>query len=280
MFFRSLLESLFKAYKEHAKYKGFHIAKKSTRNGRNGDGRYQTISCDKGRKTYYEKSSKRTNYVARLSAVLRSNGKWQVTKVQTNHNHDLDPSMFRLMVGHMNLNPEVRRNLEANDIAGISDSRLSNVICVHPRSKAAYKEFSDVISFDTTYLVNLYKMPFTTFVGINHHGQSILLGCALILHEDVDTFKWLFTCWLLAIGDVHPKTIMTDQCKSIKKAISEVMLNSVHRFCLWHKFQRSFADYVIVVHEFKVVICDSLTFEMFDNNWHGFMERHGLHEIE
>ncbi|XP_073121771.1 protein FAR1-RELATED SEQUENCE 5-like [Henckelia pumila] len=60
------------------------------------------------------------------------------------------------------------------------ECRLCNVLWIHPRSKAAYEEFRDVVSFDTTYLVNKYKMPFATFVGINHHGQSILLGCALV----------------------------------------------------------------------------------------------------
>ncbi|XP_031258569.1 protein FAR-RED IMPAIRED RESPONSE 1-like [Pistacia vera] len=123
------------------KYKGFAIVKKSACKGRNGDRKYQTISCDKGRKTYYENSSKRINCIARLSMVLRSNGKWQVTKVQTNHNHDLDPSICRLMARHKNLNLEVRRNLEANDIAGIRPCKsirlleiqfggLENLICL------------------------------------------------------------------------------------------------------------------------------------------------------
>lgn len=51
-----------------------------------------------------------------------------------------------------------------------------------------YKEFGDIITFDTTYLTNRYDMPFTTFVGVNHHGQSMLLGCGLIFNEDTETF--------------------------------------------------------------------------------------------
>ncbi|KAL8556218.1 hypothetical protein ACS0TY_003859 [Phlomoides rotata] len=34
------------------------------------------------------------------------------------------------------------------------DGRLHNVLWIHPRSKAAYEDFHDVVSFDTTYLVN------------------------------------------------------------------------------------------------------------------------------
>lgn len=39
-----------------------------------------------------------------------------------------------------------------------------------------YESFGDVVTFDTTYLPNKYGMPFARFVGVNHHGQSILLG--------------------------------------------------------------------------------------------------------
>ena len=35
-------------------------------------------------------------------------------------------------------------------------------------------------------------MSFAPFIGVNHHDQSILLGCELISHEDTETFKWLF----------------------------------------------------------------------------------------
>ena len=48
------------------------------------------------------------------------------------------------------------------------------------------------MAFDTTYLTNKYDMPFAPFVGVNHHGQSILLGCGLVSNEDTITFVWLF----------------------------------------------------------------------------------------
>ena len=72
------------------------------------------------------------------------------------------------------------------------EDRLKNVFWADARSRAAYKYFGDVITFDTTYLTNKYDMPFAPFVGVNHHGQSILLGCGLISREDTETFTWLF----------------------------------------------------------------------------------------
>ena len=72
------------------------------------------------------------------------------------------------------------------------ESRLKNVFWADPRSRATYKDFRDVVTFDTTYLINKYDMSFAPFVGVNHHGHSILLGCGLISHEDTKTFMWLF----------------------------------------------------------------------------------------
>ena len=68
------------------------------------------------------------------------------------------------------------------------ESRLRNVFWADARSRAVYDSFHDVVSFDTTYLTNKYDMPFACLVGVNHHGQSVLLGCALLSYEDTETF--------------------------------------------------------------------------------------------
>ena len=72
------------------------------------------------------------------------------------------------------------------------ESRLRNVFWANARCRAAYEYFGEVITFDTAYLTNKYDMAFTPFVGVNHHGQSMLLGCALLSNEDTETFTWLF----------------------------------------------------------------------------------------
>ncbi|XP_022891760.1 protein FAR1-RELATED SEQUENCE 8-like [Olea europaea var. sylvestris] len=72
------------------------------------------------------------------------------------------------------------------------DSWLKNVFWANNRCRQAYEEFRDVVTFDTTYLTNKYDMPFALFVGVNHHGQSTLLGCGLVSNEDANIFVWLF----------------------------------------------------------------------------------------
>ncbi|KAK1552597.1 hypothetical protein Q3G72_019802 [Acer saccharum] len=104
------------------------------------------------------------------------------------------------------------------------DGRLKNVFWADPRSRAAYQYFGDVVTFDTTYLTNRYGMPFAPFVGVNHHGQSILLGAGLISNEDTETFVWLFQTWLQCVDGIAPKAIITDQDRAMKNAQPVVML--------------------------------------------------------
>uniref|UniRef100_A0A2N9HSV9 Uncharacterized protein n=1 Tax=Fagus sylvatica TaxID=28930 RepID=A0A2N9HSV9_FAGSY len=80
--------------------------------------------------------------------------------------------------------------------------RVRNVFWVDARSRAAYESFNDVITFDTTYLTNKYDMPFAPFIGINHHGESIILGCGLLSSEDTDSFVWVKLAGLEAYQDI------------------------------------------------------------------------------
>ncbi|XP_022883581.1 protein FAR1-RELATED SEQUENCE 5-like [Olea europaea var. sylvestris] len=68
------------------------------------------------------------------------------------------------------------------------DSRLKNVFWANNRCRESYKEFGDVVTFDTTYLTKRYDMPFAPFVGVNQHGQSALFNCSLVCNENTDTF--------------------------------------------------------------------------------------------
>ncbi|XP_042950298.1 protein FAR-RED IMPAIRED RESPONSE 1-like [Carya illinoinensis] len=102
------------------------------------------------------------------------------------------------------------------------DGRLKNVFWADPRSRTAYQYFSDVVTFDTTYLTNRYGMLFASFVGVNHYGQSILLRAGLISSQDTETFVWLFQIWLQCMDGITPKAIIIDQDRTMKNAIAIV----------------------------------------------------------
>ena len=161
-------------------------------------------------------------------------------------------------------------------------NRLRNVFWADQRSRAAYKYFGDVITFDTIYLTNKYDMPFTPFVGVNHHGQSILLGCRLISHEDTETFTWLFKSWLLCMSNSPPIGIITEQDKAMQKVIANVFPTTRHQCCLWHKMKKvpeklgAFKERECIISSLLSTVYDSLSSNVFDEVWHDMMMVYNL----
>ena len=98
----------------------------------------------------------------------------------------------------------------------LSDDRYPrNIFWADGRSRDAYTKFRDVVVFDVTYMTNKFKMPFAPFTGVNHHGQSILFGGALLENEKEETFEWLFEHFLKCMFNKYPKAIITDQDKAM-----------------------------------------------------------------
>ncbi|KAF8395643.1 hypothetical protein HHK36_019593 [Tetracentron sinense] len=166
------------------------------------------------------------------------------------------------------------------------DERLKNVFWIDAKSRASGGYFGDVITFDTTYLTNRYNMAFAPFVGVNHHGQSTLLGCGLILHETKESFTWLFKAWLAAMRECHPKAIITDQCKAIEGAIAEIFPRTRHRLCLWHIMRKlseklgGLSQYHAVKKALENAVYDSLKIETFETSWMSMIKEYDLAENE
>ncbi|MCL7047143.1 hypothetical protein MKW94_017882 [Papaver nudicaule] len=119
------------------------------------------------------------------------------------------------------------------------ENQVTNLFWADARSIMDYNYFGDVVIFDTTYRTNMHGWPFAPFVGINHHKQTVLFGGALILDESTESFIWLFETWMKTMSGRKPKTILTDHCATITKAISIVMTDTHHRFCLWNIFKNA-----------------------------------------
>ncbi|XP_009623109.2 protein FAR1-RELATED SEQUENCE 5-like [Nicotiana tomentosiformis] len=163
-----------------------------------------------------------------------------------------------------------------------SFGRFRNVVWVHSHYKVAYEEFHDVICLDTTYPVNRYNMPFDSFVGVNQHRQSILLGCAFMSGEDITSYKMVISTWLGDLNNVHPLDIMTDQCDSIKSAINALMPNTVYRYCIWHIFAKlpmklsGVLDGKIAKAEFKALVLDRINVAEFERRWNDYIAKYNL----
>ncbi|CAH9107260.1 unnamed protein product [Cuscuta europaea] len=159
------------------------------------------------------------------------------------------------------------------------EPRLRNVFWADNRCRYAYKDFGDVITFDTTYLTNRYDMPFAPFVGVNHHGQSMLLGCGLISNEDTQTFVWIFKAWLDCMHGCAPKGIITDQDHAMQNAIQIVFPNTRHRWCLWHIMKKlpekmgGLADKDLIMYNIHDLVYDSQHDSEFEDGWTAMVER-------
>ncbi|XP_060673898.1 protein FAR1-RELATED SEQUENCE 5-like [Ziziphus jujuba] len=162
------------------------------------------------------------------------------------------------------------------------ESRIKNLFLADARSRAECKEFGDVVTFDTTYLTNKYDMPFVSFVGVNHHGQSTLFGYGLISNEDTEIFKWLFQCWLSCMYNHTPNAIITDQDKAMQNAIKMVFPHARHRWCLWHIMKKvpeklkSYKQYVSIKFALHNIIYDSLLQIELEDSWSRFIAMYSL----
>ncbi|XP_020272496.1 protein FAR1-RELATED SEQUENCE 5-like [Asparagus officinalis] len=222
-------DELFEFYKNYAKSSGFPIKKHTRRKNEMGIVRSRTLVCGRAGKhnstcqnPLKPQASYRVGCNTKIIARLNLDGRWEISVVVLEHNHGLSPSKSCFFRCNRRISAHVRHQINLNDQAGIKINKnfsslvhevggYENLLCDEKacrnlvdesrrlrlgkdgRSREAYKEFGEVVTFDTTYLTNKYDMPFEPFVGINYHGQSILLGCWLISKEDTKTFIWLFT---------------------------------------------------------------------------------------
>ncbi|KAG7031095.1 Protein FAR-RED ELONGATED HYPOCOTYL 3, partial [Cucurbita argyrosperma subsp. argyrosperma] len=182
------------------------------------------------------------------------------------------------------------QNLNSNFFYAVDigeDHRLRNLFWIDAKSRHDYIYFNDVVSLDTTYIRNKYKMPLAFFVGVNQHYQFMLLGCALLSDTSPATYAWLLRTWLKAIGGQAPKVVITDHDKVLKSLIPEVLPNVYHHFTLWHilgKLSENLGN-IMKQHDnfmakFEKCIYRSWTKEEFEKRWWKLVNRFELKENE
>jgi len=65
-------------------------------------------------------------------------------------------------------------------------------LCVSNTMLKYAKKFLDVVIIDATYKRNRFNLPLVNIIGVNNHGQNILLGFGLISNEDNASYDWIF----------------------------------------------------------------------------------------
>ncbi|KAL6538949.1 hypothetical protein OROMI_025275 [Orobanche minor] len=303
---------VYEYYRRYGLQNGFGVMIRNTRKIE-GVSTYLTVACHrfgeslrKAVDSLNPKPIVKTNCKARLCAKRMEDDKWRVTQFDNEHNHTLSPSKAYRYRCNRKLTKHAKRSLNLYDEAGIpmnknyfnnaqsvdsrfyysidldDENRIQNLFWADARCREAYKEFGDVVTFDTTYLTNKYDMPFAPFVEVNHHGQSILLGCGLISNEDTLTFKWLFETWLTCMSSIPPNAIITDQDRAMQNAIENVFPQARHRWCLWHIMKkipeklRGYKEYQSIKYLLHNVVYDSIDVDTFESGWSLIISKHNL----
>src|SRR3954470_142085 len=153
-------------------------------------------------------------------------------------------------------------------------NRVDHLYWVDGAARSAYKLYHDCLSFDTTYMTNMYNMPCAPFVGINRYGQSIQLVCGFVGNEKIPNFVWLFSTFLEAMGGVQPDNFITDQDGAMKSDVLVVFPNTTHRNCRWHvikKVQEKVGNFMSkredLQKEFNDCIDHDMTVAEFETRW-------------
>ncbi|RYR04191.1 hypothetical protein Ahy_B06g083803 [Arachis hypogaea] len=186
---------------------------------------------------------------------------------------------FKEMMNYFVRIKEINPNFYA--IVVDSANKFRSALWVDARCRTSYEYYEDVVSFDTTYRRNRHGLPFASFVGVNHHGKSILLGCALLGSEEIPSFEWVFTQWVRCVGTV-PKGIITDQCKALADAIRKVLPDTVHRWYIWHIMKKSqfklrgYARYEELNAKMNHIVYNSPSADSFEVDWAKFIKEFDL----
>lgn len=166
------------------------------------------------------------------------------------------------------------------------EGNLRNVFWADARSRAACVYFGDVIYFDTTFLSNKYEVPLVAFVGANHHGQSVLLGCGLLAGETMESYTWVFKAWSSCMSGCSPQTITTDRCKILRGAIEEVFPRCHHRFGLSHIMRKvpeklgGLNNYDAIRRALTKAVYEFLKVSEFETAWGIMVQRFGIGDHE
>ncbi|KAL0405203.1 UNVERIFIED_CONTAM: protein FAR-RED IMPAIRED RESPONSE 1 [Sesamum latifolium] len=320
-------EAAYSFYQEYAKSMGFTTSIKNSRRSKKTkefiDAKFACsrygVTPESESGSSRRPSVKKTDCKASMHVKRKRDGKWYIHEFIKEHNHELLPALAYHFRIHRNVKLAEKNNIDilhavsertrkmyvemSRQSGGSFNSCLSKnefdhqfdrgrsaseeLVLVDAKTRKDYISFNDAVFFDTSYMKINEKMPIALFLGVNHHFQPMLLGCALLADETKPTFVWLMKTWLRAMGGQAPTVIITDPDKQLKSAIEEVFPYSRHCFALWHILERMHETlaHVLKQHEnfmkkFNKCIFNSLTDEEFDMRWWKMVGRFELQENE
>lgn len=120
------------------------------------------------------------------------------------------------------------------DVQVDREDRMANIFWRDGRSRIDYDFFGDVVFLDSTYRINKHDLTCVPFIGVNHHWQNVMFGCAFLIDETEASFDWLLKTFLESMGNQAPTTVITNDDETLGRAIELVLPSTRHRLSLLH----------------------------------------------
>ncbi|KAF2301372.1 hypothetical protein GH714_023372 [Hevea brasiliensis] len=152
------------------------------------------------------------------------------------------------------------------------------------RSRVAYGYFSDGVAIDTTCLKDKFEMPLVSFIGANHHGHSMLLGCGLLAGETTESYIWLLRAWLTCMLGHTPQAVITDHCRNLQTAVADVFPRASHCFhmsCIMQRFPENlggFFEFEAIKEAWSRIVYYFLRPEEFEAAWEETVQHLGIRD--
>ncbi|KAL0006044.1 hypothetical protein SO802_013605 [Lithocarpus litseifolius] len=130
--------------------------------------------------------------------------------------------------------------------------------------------------------MNVYKKPLLMWVGVNHHWQTTVFGCALVVDEIVETYTWVLQNMLVVMNNKTPISVVTGGDKAMSTTIKSVFPKSQHRSFVWHLERNAFANLhnTEAYESFIRCMVRYVTLDEFEDMWKKMVDKHNLHNHE
>ncbi|GFP80624.1 protein far1-related sequence 11 [Phtheirospermum japonicum] len=152
-----------------------------------------------------------------------------------------------------------------------SNNRLEHIAWSYGSSIRLYKDFGDVVIFDTTRCLDAFDMILGILIGVDNHGMYCLFGCLLLRDENVESFSWGLRTFLGFMNGKAPGTILTDQNTWLKEAVTTEMPRTKHAISIWHIVSK-FSDW------FSSILGPQ--YENWKTEFHRLYNMHAVEEFE
>ncbi|KAJ7859756.1 hypothetical protein B0H13DRAFT_1639881, partial [Mycena leptocephala] len=185
--------------------------------------------------------SGRTNCKAHINLIHIGGGKWRISLIDAEHNHERHvPEGITVQCP-----PTLAQRSALSSLAFRSSTRLSgpgwdfavrldgNVVVAFwwqsPEQAQITRRYTDILINDNSYNRNCHGSG-SGYKSARSHNSWY----AFQKKEDTEMFVWILGNHLRAAGDVHPEIFISDRAGALIAAVAVILCFTFHIYCLSH----------------------------------------------